>query len=103
MAESKSTYEVELAGMPLKLRSSHDQKFVDELICLVDEKVNDALKNNSNVPFQKALLLASLHLAEDLLFLKKAARSELDRLEARTHDILTDLESSPIARIRLDV
>ena len=101
--ESKSTYEVELAGMPLKLRSSHDSEFVDELIRLVDEKIHDALKSNQNVPFQKALLLASLHIAEDLLFLKKAARGELDRLEAKTQDILADLESSPIARIRLDV
>lgn len=102
MADSKQTYEVSLAGMPLKLKSSHGESTVKELVGLVNDKVNDCLKGNQNIPFQKALLLASLHIAEDLVFLRKAALSELDQLEAKAQDILSDLESSPVSRIRLE-
>lgn len=102
MAESRQTYEVQLAGMPLKLKSSHGSSTVNELVHLVNEKIQDALKTNPNIPFQKALLLASLHIAEDLVFLRKTAVAELDQLEAKAQEIISDFESSPISRIRLE-
>lgn len=96
------TFEVQIAGLPLRLRSSHDLETVQELIALVDDKVQTALNGNPNISFQKALLLATLHIAEDLLFLKRAAVDQLDTLEQRAKDILSALESTPANRVRLD-
>lgn len=99
---NKQTYEVQIAGLPLKLRSSHDAKTVNELIELVNDRVQKALALNPNISFQKALLMASLHIAEDLVLLKRTTQTELDDLETKAKRILTELESSPIARIRLE-
>ncbi len=95
-------YEVQVAGLPLRLRSSHDVQTVQELIGLVDQRVKQALSSNSSITFQKALLLASLHIAEDLVFLKRASRSRLDQIESKAKNILSELDSSPLARINLD-
>jgi hypothetical protein len=46
--------------------------------------------------------LASLHLAEDFLKTNKTALSELEAIENQAKSILSDLESSPISRIRVD-
>lgn len=96
------TYEVQVAGLPLRLRSSHDVQTVQELVGLVDERVAQALSANSSISFQKALLLASLHIAEDLVFLKRASRSRLDQIESKAKGILSELDSSPLARINID-
>ncbi len=98
---TSATYEVQVAGMPLRLKSSHDETTVQELIDLVDGKIKEALSGNSSVSFQKALLLASLHVAEDLVFLKRAVRSRLDSLETKAKGILTELDSSPLAQLSL--
>jgi len=98
----KETFEVQIAGLPLRLRSSHSAQTVEELVSLVNDRVQKATAGNSNISFQKALLLASLHIAEDLLFLKRTAGRELEALEGKAKKILSELESSPLARIRLD-
>lgn len=102
MDVNKHTHEVQIAGLPLKLRSSHDAQTVNELIELVNDRVQKALNLNPHISFQKALLMASLHIAEDLLFLKRTTHAELDDLENKAKRILSELESSPIARIRLE-
>jgi len=96
------TVEIQVAGVPLKLRSSHEDRTVRELVSLVDEKVKQALSSNSNISFQKALLLASLHIAEDLIFLRKAATQRLDQLEAKTKSIISELDSSPLPRVEVE-
>jgi cell division protein ZapA (FtsZ GTPase activity inhibitor) len=98
----KRLFKVQVAGLTLKLKSSHDEETVKELASLVDKKINEALENGKNVSFQNALLLASLHLAEDLILLRQMANQKLTNLEVKTLDILSDLEDSPISRIRLD-
>lgn len=96
------THEVQIAGLPLKLRSSHDAQTVAELVELVNDRVEKATQLNPNLSFQKALVLASLHIAEDLLLLKRTTHGELDNLERKAKRILIELESSPIARMRMD-
>ena len=96
------TYDVQVAGMPLRLKSSHDEQTVQELIDLVDGKIKEALSANSQLSFQKALLLASLHVAEDLVFLKRAVQSRLDSLEDKAKGILAELDSTPVARLTVD-
>lgn len=99
---NNETYEVQVAGVPLRLKSSHDIETVQELIDLVDAKVKEALSSNPNISFQKALMLASLHVAEDFVFLKRAVRSRLDTLETKTKSILSELDSAPLARLKID-
>lgn len=96
------TYEVQVAGVPLKLRSSHEDRTVRELVGLVDEKVKQAMSSNSNISYQKALLLASLHIAEDLIYLKKAASERLEHLEVKTKSIIAELDASPLARMEVE-
>ncbi len=99
---SSETYEVQVAGLPLRLKSSHDHNTVQELIDMVDAKVKEALSANPNISFQKALLLASLHVAEDFVFLKRAVSDRLDNLESKTKSILSELDSAPLARLKID-
>jgi cell division protein ZapA (FtsZ GTPase activity inhibitor) len=100
--DQSSTIEIQVAGVPLKLRSLHDDQTVRELVGLVDEKVKQALASNSNISYQKALLLASLHIAEDLIFLKRAAVQRLDQLETKTKSLLSELSSTPLTRIEAE-
>lgn len=101
MESGKESYEVQIAGLALRLKSSHDRATVSELIQLVNDKVEQAMKANPQCSFQKALLLTALHIAEELVLLKRSARRELDDLESKAKRILSDLESSPLAQNRL--
>lgn len=96
------TYDVQVAGLPLRLKSSHDSQTVQELIDFVDAKVKEAMAANPNISFQKALLLATLHVTEDLVFLKRALRGRLDTLETKAKSILSELDSSPLSRLTID-
>ena len=89
---TKNVYEVQVAGLPMKLRSSHDEETVQELIQIVNSKVNDAMAANKTISFQNALAIATLNMAEELLLLKKTARRELDRVEERARTILDQVE-----------
>ena len=78
-----NTIEIQVAGVPLKLRSLHDDRTVRELVGLVDEKVKQALASNSNISYQKALLLASLHIAEDLHLSQASGNSALGSIGSK--------------------
>lgn len=99
---TSETYEVQVAGLPLRLKSSHDEQTVQQLIDLVDSKIKEVLSANANISFQKALLLASLHVAEDLVFLKRAVHDRLDILEGKAKNILTELDATPVSRLTVD-
>lgn len=101
-SNNNGSYEVQVAGLPLRLKSSHDEQTVQELVELVDRKVKEAMNSSSSISFQKALLLASLHVAEDLVFLKRAVRSRLDTLETKAKSILSELDSTPTGQISVD-
>ena len=90
-------FEVVIAGVPLRLKSSHDEQTVNELVALVDHKVREALTLTKTGSIQNASILASLHIAEEYLNLKQKAKAELERLEARALKVISELESSRIA------
>jgi cell division protein ZapA len=87
-------FEVVIAGVPLRLKSAHDEQTVNELVALVDRKVREALPLTKTGSIQNASILASLHLAEEYLTLRRKAKSELERLESKALKVITDLESS---------
>ena len=95
VSESRSRlFEVVIAGVPLRLKSSHDEQTVNELVALVDRKVKEALPLTRTGSIQNAAILASLHLAEENLTLRRKAQAELERLERKTLKVISELESS---------
>ena len=102
MEDNKTLYNVEIAGLPLKLRSSHDDATVEELVSLVDDKVDEALKINQGISFQNAILLAALHIAEELILTRRMAQLEIGGLQDQAQQILSDLDASPLTQIRLN-
>lgn len=103
MESGKPTYEIEIAGLPLKLRSSHDETTVRELATMVNKKVSEALNRSRQASFQNALLLAALHLAEEVVLLKRAARQELGEIEHEALQLLSDLKLVPNHSPPMDV
>lgn len=92
--QANKIYDVQIAGIPLKLRSTHDEETVNRLISLVDDKVKQAMNLTKSTSFQNSLLLAALHIAEDLLNLKSTMDTELQSLESRTLQMISDIETS---------
>ena len=93
-AKAPKTFEVEIAGVPLRLKSSHDEQTVNELVRFVDEKIREALPLTKTGSIQNASILASLHLAEEYLMLKRKAQEELDGLEAKALKVISELENT---------
>ncbi len=93
-------YEVEIAGVPLRLKSLHDEQTVNELVALVDRKVRDALPLTKTGSIQNASILASLHLAEECLSLRHRAKVELERLETKALKMISELESSHVSGLQ---
>ena len=103
MDQSKKTYEFNIAGLPYKLKSSHDEKTVEELVSFVNEKMQQALNATKSGSFQSAAVLAALNIAEELILLKRRAHRELDLLEERALRMSHDLETSKVPRQGLNV
>ena len=98
---SAKVFEVEIAGVPLRLKSSHDEQTVQELVDLVDSKVRESLKASKTGSIQNAAILAALNLAEEYLLLKRRTKSELNSLETRAQKVLSELESSRVSQVGL--
>lgn len=89
MQQQVKTYEVEIAGVPLRLKSSHDQETVNEILKMVEEQMDPKLAKAS---LRNSALLACLRLAEELYLLKKRTREELDNLEAQTLEQISQVQ-----------
>jgi len=90
----KKTYEFMIAGLPYKLRSSHDEQTVQELVEFVDDKIQQAINATKSGSVQSAAVLAALNIAEELILLKKRARKEIEKIEDRALKLSQDLENS---------
>lgn len=99
---NKGIHEVVIAGMPLKLRSSRDPEVVNNLVSLVNKKVQEALASTKSGSLQAASILAALNLAEELLELKSLALKELNQFEKKAQKVLSDLESSKLPRMGVE-
>lgn len=93
MDSSQKKYDVEIAGVPLRLRSSHDEKTVSELVEFVNRKLDQALTVTKSGSIQNAAILAALHIAEEHMLMKRQALSELEGFEQRAEKILADFEA----------
>ena len=94
----KKTYDLVFAGMPFRLRTSHDEQTVQELAEFVDKKLQQALDATKSGSYQSAAVLAALNIAEELILLKRRALKELDRLEERATRLSENIEKSKIQK-----
>jgi len=94
VTSEKKTYSFLIAGVPYKLKSSHDDATVQELVEFVNDKMNQAMAVTKNGSFQNAAVLSAMNVAEELILLKRKAHRELEKLEERALQLSFDLENS---------
>ncbi|MBX2987116.1 MAG: cell division protein ZapA [Bdellovibrionaceae bacterium] len=97
-ASDKKTYDFLIAGVPYKLRTSHDDATVQELVDFVNDKMNVAMTVTKNGSFQNAAVLTALNVAEELILLKRKAHRELERVEEKILKLSVELENSKGAK-----
>lgn len=97
--EAKKYFDFRIAGVSYKIKSSHDEETVKNLVNYVDSKVSDAMKVTKNASFQNAAVLAALNIAEELILLKKRAYDELEILEAKASKLASKIDSSKVDKI----
>lgn len=102
-ADQKKTFEFQIAGLPYRLKSQHDEATVNELVQFVDQRMNQAMAATKSGSFQSAAVLAALNIAEELILLKRKAHRELDKLESRALKLAQDLDNSKGNRQGLNV
>ena len=89
MKKDIEAYEVRIAGIPFYLKSSHDQKTVNEILKIVEEQMN---KENEKKSIRNSALVACLRLAEELFFLKKKTKEKLDGIETHILDHISQIQ-----------
>lgn len=92
--QKKKTFDFKIAGVSYKLKTSHDEQTVNELVAFVDQRITEALSATKNASFQNAAVLAALNIAEEMILLKRRAKAELNKLENKATRIAQDLENS---------
>ena len=92
MQQETKTYEVEIAGVPLRLKASHDQETVNEILKMVENHLDPKLAQKS---LRNSALLACLRLAEELYLLRERTKKELDNLETRTLEHISQIQQVP--------
>ena len=92
MEQDIKTYDVEIAGVPLRLKASHNQETVNEILKMVEEQMDPKLAKAS---LRNSALLACLRLAEELYLLRQKTKEELDLLESQTLDQISQIQQAP--------
>ena len=94
VASDKKTYDFLIAGVPYKLKTSHDDATVQELVEFVNNKMNQAMSVTKYGSFQNAAVLTALNVAEELILLKRKAHRELEKLEEKAMKLSHNLEKT---------
>ena len=92
MQQDLNTFEVEIAGVPLRLKSSHDQETVNEILKMVETQMDPQLAKSS---LRNSALLACLRLAEELYLLREKTKAELDNLESQALEQIAHIQQAP--------
>lgn len=99
----KKMYDVQVAGISVRLKSSHSEETVSRLTTYISDKIENAQKANPQSSFQNVLFLTCLQMAEELVFTKTELSSELNSIKSEALQLLGDLEASPLNQATLDV
>lgn len=97
--EVKKNFDFKIAGVSYKIKTSHDEETVRDLVNYVNQKVSDAIKVTKNASFQNAAVLAALNIAEELILLKKRANEELEELEIKATKLASSIQSSKVDKL----
>jgi cell division protein ZapA len=95
---SARTFDFQIAGVPYKLKTNHDENTVNEMVEFLNRRMREALKLTKNGSFQNAAILTAMNLAEELMLVKRKAQKELQILEEKALKISLDLENSKIQK-----
>ncbi len=98
-ANLKKLFHFKIAGVSYKIKTSHDEKTVNELVEFVNTKVTEAMGVTKNSSFQNAAVLAALNIAEEMILLKRRAQAELNKLEAKAQKLSQDLENAKTNKV----
>jgi len=90
-ADKLTSHEIDIAGVSMRLKTSHNHQALDEILEMVNKRVDPEV---AKISPQKALVLACLRLAEDLYVFKQSTSQELNHIENLANRILTDLQIS---------
>ena len=77
-SEKLTSHEIDIAGVSMRLKTSHDHQVLDEILDMVNKRVDAEV---AKISPQKALVLACLRLAEDLYVFKQSTSQELNHIE----------------------
>ena len=91
MQQEVKTYDVNIAGVPLRLKATHDRETVDQILEMVEQKFDDKISKTTK---QNTAILACLRLAEELYLLKNNVKKELDHIESLALDHVAQMQSS---------
>lgn len=89
---SNSIYEFYIAGVPYRLKTHHQAQMVEQLVRLVHQKMEAALKATRSGSYQNAAVLTALQLAEEMMNLKQNARDQISEIETQLSDLKSKIE-----------
>lgn len=90
----KPSFDFKIAGVSYKIKTSHDEQTLQNLVEYVNGKVTEAMKATKNSSFQNAAVLASLNIAEEMILLKRRAQAELEKLEHKALKLAQEIENT---------
>lgn len=99
LAQTKKTVDFKIAGVSYKIKSSHDEQTLKDLVQYVDQKVTEAMQATKNSSFQNAAVLASLNIAEEMILLKRRAHAELAELEQKALRLSQEIENLKLNKV----
>jgi cell division protein ZapA len=89
---SNSTYEFHIAGVPYRLKTHHEAQVVEQLVGLVHQKMQQALRITRSGSYQNAAVLTALQLAEELTSLKYNAQNQIAEIESQLSNLKSKIE-----------
>ena len=92
----QQTFEFQIAGVPYRIKTHHDENTVIELVSFLNQKMEQALKATKYGSYQNAAVLTALNLAEELMLLKRNALKELDFVEEEIFKALKPEKNSTL-------
>ena len=92
-------YKFHFCGSPVKVKTDNSEDVVQAVKTEVEAKIQEIRAIHRDLPLQKALMLACFDFSEEIFFLKKDVRKNLNQLEAETKSLLKDLKSSTTLKI----
>lgn len=89
---SNSTFEFHIAGVPYRLKTHHDVQAVEQLVGLIHQKMQQALRITRSGSYQNAAVLTALQLAEEMMNLKHNAQSQIAEIESQLSNLKAKIE-----------